>query len=93
MKRIKLILIGSSIILSLGTAWATTRPTCAPCENFQQYHLYGGQYIPTGDFGFDYFCLDEYPDICTYYRPNPIFQPNTYLPCQRGLYIDNFISK
>jgi len=83
MKKIKLILISTAIVLAVGTAFAT-RP-CAACEYAQQYVYTMGAYVEAGEYGYDYACVSE-PGICTYYKPSPILQPNYYAPCRLGSY-------
>jgi hypothetical protein len=47
--------------------------------------LVGGAYVPAGIYGYDYSCVN-FGGVCTYYKPKPIEQPNTYLPCREGVY-------
>ena len=81
MKRIKLILIGSAILLGVGGAWASS---CDICEVYQQYKFNGVTYVPVGEYGYDWYCQSA-AQTCTWYQPNPM-NPNTYLPCRTGQY-------
>lgn len=83
MKKIKLVLISLTIALAIGSAYAT-RP-CDACMYSDQYIYTMGTYMDPGVWGYDYTCANG-PGICTYYRPNPIFQPNFYAPCRMGEY-------
>ena len=83
MRRIKVAFISTAIVLGLGSAYAG-RP-CDACTYADQYIYSGGTYVPAGTFGYDYYCLD-FGGVCTFYKPNPITQPNTYAPCRFGVY-------
>jgi hypothetical protein len=83
MKKLKIALVCLAIALALGTAYAN-RP-CDACMYSQQYIYTMGAYVDAGEFGYDYYCFNQ-PGVCTYYRPNPIFQPNYYAPCRSGNY-------
>jgi hypothetical protein len=56
-----------------------------PCWYNQQYYLVGGTYVPAGILGETYICWES-TNTCTYYRPNPVTQPNVYVACQDGTY-------
>ncbi len=85
MKKVKLLFISSALLLAVGGALAN-KIHDQVCFGFDQYYLSGSAYYPAGIFGVTYVCLD-YPIItCTYYRPNPISQPNVYVPCLTGQY-------
>jgi hypothetical protein len=84
MKKVKIVMVAAAIILSVGFAFAT-RPTQL-CTILPQYVPWGGTYVPAGIYGVHYGCAD-FSGYCTYYRPNPFFQPNLYLPCKTGFYI------
>lgn len=86
MKRTKISLMALAAIAALTTAFAT-RPDCLSCENTQQYHKNGSVYEAMGEFGIDYDC-DPNVSTCTYYRPNPVMQPNVYAACRLGTWID-----
>jgi hypothetical protein len=83
MKKFKIILIASVILLAVGGAFAT-RPSCQSCAYQQQYYLSGGAYIPVGVFGYDYYCLN-FSGTCTYYQPDPSNQ-SYFAPCKQGVY-------
>lgn len=84
MKKVKVILITIAIVSALSIAWAT-RP-CDICEFSQQYYRMGGGYVEAGVYGDNYICWDIAGSTCTYYKPNPVSQPNFYLPCRSGVY-------
>jgi hypothetical protein len=84
MNKIKLALIATAILVSIGGAFAT-RP-CAQCEFAQQYIPSGSGYVEVGDLGIDYDC-EWSAGTCTYYRPNP-GQSNFYAPCHVGTYME-----
>jgi hypothetical protein len=83
MKRVKIILVAVDILTAIGTAVAT-RP-CQACTYSQQFYSTGVGYVPAGEFGYDYYCIQN-GGICTYYRPYPIALPNYYVPCRSGEY-------
>lgn len=73
-------------IVAIGSAFAMRPPVV--CDNSPQYHWNGNMYVLLGEFGVDYDC-DWNPAItCTYYRPNPIAQPNLFSACKLGTFID-----
>ena len=80
MRRIKLVLIVTAIVISVCTAFATRPPGC---EDYPQYYKSGSAYYPAGDFGYDYICWNL-PGICTYYKPNPLIE--TYYACRLGVF-------
>lgn len=84
MRRIKIILIAIAIVVSIGGAFAE-KTRCALCETYQQYHKVGDAYVATGEYGYDYACW-QVPGTCTYYQPDPVNQPDVYLPCRSGVY-------
>jgi hypothetical protein len=83
MKRTRLLFIGIALFVSFGSAIAT-RPSF-DCRYQTQYISQGGGYMYAGEFGDDYICLN-FQATCTYYQPDPFFQPNLYLPCRNGIY-------
>jgi hypothetical protein len=83
MNKIKLALIATAILVSIGGAFAT-RP-CVQCEHANQYIPSGQGYVQVGEYGIDYFCYST-SGICTYYQPDPLSQPNHYVPCRTGGY-------
>ena len=56
-----------------------------PCWYRPQYYQVGNSYYLAGELGVDYYCALSI-NTCTWYRPNPVTQPNYYLPCQSGTY-------
>jgi len=82
MKRIKLVLLSTAVLFAFGTAIAT-RPHAYDCTFAPQYYFNGASYIPAGTYSYDYTCLSG-AGVCTYYKPDPVFNPNFYLPCRYG---------
>lgn len=80
-KKIKLAFIAAAIVLAVGGAYAT-KPALA-CDTQPQYYYNGSGYVAAGTYGVNYFCISN-PTTCTYYKPNPISQPNVYAPCRTG---------
>lgn len=83
MKKFRVILMSFIIIVAVGGAFASTEP---PCVYQQQYYRQGLGYAPAGVYGVQYACI-LCPFTCTYYRPDPVLQPNNYQPCKDGIYI------
>jgi len=83
MKKIRTILTAIAIVVSIGAALATGQGY--NCAFQQQYIAVGGTWVPVYNYASDYVCVAAY-EMCTYYRPNPIFQPNMYVPCREGRY-------
>ncbi|MBS1567747.1 MAG: hypothetical protein JST39_25410 [Bacteroidetes bacterium] len=84
MKKIRFMLLGAVILLASVSAIAT-KPAY-DCSYATQYVFNGTSYIEAGQFGYDFICL-SYPGICTYYKPDPVFQPNNYQPCHPGRFV------
>jgi hypothetical protein len=80
MKRIKLIMVSTSVVLALGTAFASHFK--APCELQMQYRLDNGSYVPAGTYGVHYICINTL-GVCTWYKPWP---SSDYMPCKEGAY-------
>ena len=87
MRKLKVILMTVAVMTAVGSTFATHKRQF--CEDMPQYIRGGGGYQLVGTFGVDYVCLGG-AGICTYYRPSPILQPNTYLPCRYGVYTPVF---
>jgi hypothetical protein len=81
MNKVKLAFIAVAILTAVGGAFAT-RP-CLPCYNNTQYYWNGQAYIDAGEFGVDFDCWVT-GGVCTYYKPDPMGQPNYYAPCHEG---------
>lgn len=82
MRKLKIVLITSAVVISIGGAFATSKQ--GSCVYATNYHLVsGGGYQPVGVLGVDYFCWNR-PGTCTYYKPNPGVE--TYVPCRSGQY-------
>ena len=82
MKKIKLALIAVAILAGVGGAAATT---CVQCEHFTQYIQEGNVFVPVGEYGTAYFCLDN-GGVCTFYNPDPA-RPNLFAPCRTGTFV------
>jgi hypothetical protein len=87
MKKVKLALITVAIITSIGGAFAS-KNRCVLCEYSQQYYRFGTGYLPAGEYGYDYACWQISGSTCTYYKPDPINQPEYYVPCRGGSYFE-----
>lgn len=85
MRGIKTILIAVAVLTAVGGALAAKKPVNS-CEYSTQYYLVGSTYVEAGTIGENYYCWTSPPDICTYYKPDPVWQPNYYEPCYDGLY-------
>lgn len=83
MKKFRIILMSFIIVIAVGGAFATTDP---PCVYEPQFYKLGLVYQPAGTMGVHYACI-LCPFACTYYQPNPVLQPNNYVPCRTGLYL------
>ena len=84
MRKIRIFLMSAAVFIAVSTALAgKNRFDCVDSPQF--YKTSAGGYSPAGEFGVDYFCWNT-AGVCTYYRPNPIGQPNTYLPCRLGTF-------
>lgn len=84
MNKIKLAFIAFAILTAVGGAFATS--TCFQCEHQTQYINNGGGYVEVGEYGYNFDCFVT-GGICTYYKPDPIGQPNVYSPCHIGSYM------
>jgi hypothetical protein len=84
MKKIKMALITAAILLAVGGAYGT-RPVLG-CESATQYRLSAGGYVEAGIFGVNYTCWTS-GNTCTYYKPDPVNQPNTYAACRPGTWV------
>jgi hypothetical protein len=80
MNKIKAAFIAMAILAGVGGAFATN---CEQCENSPQYVWTGTGYMRVGLYGEDWDCYIT-GGICTYYQPDPVGQPNTYVPCHTG---------
>lgn len=89
MRKLKVILMSVAVMTAIGSALAGNKRLF--CEDQPQYYRGAGGYQPAGQFGVDYVCLGGV-GICTYYRPNPVLLPNTYLPCRFGFYTIAYVN-
>ena len=78
MKRIKIVIISTAILLSIGGAFATNRHQ--DCRYATQYWFNGIGYIPAGTAGFNYVCMGTF-GTCTYYQV-----AGGYALCTQGSY-------
>ena len=79
MKKIKIVLTSSAIVLAVAGAFAL-RENKHDCAGIQQYYFDGKEYRPAGNPGIDYLCSAS-ADTCTY-----ISEADNYLPCNLGTY-------
>jgi hypothetical protein len=82
MNKIKVAFVALAMLTGVGGAFATH---CEQCENSLQYRWNGSMYVEVGDYGVDFDCFVT-GGICTYYKPDPVGQPNSYSPCHEGGY-------
>lgn len=85
MKRLRIILASLAVILAISASFAFRDKVDPPCRYSQQYYKSGFNYFPTGQLGLHYTCI-ICPFACTYYLPDPVLQPDNYVPCQQGVY-------
>ena len=52
------------------------------CTSVQNYYYDGVGYIPVGQFGVDYYCVDGTGSVCTYYQVSP----GVFAACRLGSY-------
>jgi hypothetical protein len=84
MSKIKLAFIAIAILTAVGGAFATT--SCVQCEHSTQYYYNGAGDVEVGEYGADFDCFVT-GGTCTYYKPDPVVQPNVYAPCHQGIYM------
>ncbi|MDR3714582.1 MAG: DUF6520 family protein [Puia sp.] len=85
MKKLKIVFMATAIFLGIGGAFASRIRAKTDCSSDTQYYLAGQNYFQAGGYGDDYYC-QEAPFDCTYYKPNPLTEPNSYAPCVIGAY-------
>jgi hypothetical protein len=86
MKKTRMAIMTISVIVAVAGAFAT--PPSLICTDYPQFYKVGlNQFEPAGALGSEYYCLDA-ATTCTYYQPNPIGQPNYYVPCTSGYYME-----
>lgn len=83
MKKMKFFVYLAAIV-AVTSAFATRQDN--PCFLATQYHWNGSMYLPAGVYGEDFDCDYEPSVTCTYWRPNPITQPNVYQGCRLGFF-------
>ena len=83
MRKIKILLISAAVVTAVSSALAgRINPLC---EDYPQYYLSGGSYLPAGRYGVDYICWST-AGVCTYYLPDPS-QPSQFWPCRTGAFL------
>jgi hypothetical protein len=86
MKKIRVLLaclaIVAAALLVTTEAFSGRDPACTYS---QQFYKSGQNYFPTGQLGLHYVCYIT-PMACTYYQPDPVLQPDNYVPCRQGFY-------
>lgn len=85
MKKMKFFVYLAAIV-AVTSAFATRQDS--PCYFSTQYYWDGVSYQLAGIYGQDFDCDYEPSITCTYYRPNPVTQPNSYAACRLGLFIE-----
>ncbi|HZE83078.1 MAG TPA: DUF6520 family protein [Puia sp.] len=78
MKRIKIVIMTTAILLSIAGAFATNRHQ--DCRYATQYYFDGAAYIPAGTAGVNYVCMGSSGN-CTFYQV-----AGGYALCQMGSY-------
>jgi len=86
MKKLKMALVTAAVVLAVSGAFAT-KPKVL-CEGQTQYYFNGTNYLAAGQFGLDYDCDNLSSSTCTYYRPDPVGHPNTYVACRVGVFMN-----
>lgn len=80
MRKLRLILLATAVVIAVGGAMATK--SAAPCSSLPQFYKYGENYYPAGILGYDYQCqFDHFGGACTYYFDTAT---ETYKPCKYG---------
>lgn len=86
MKYLKALLTAAIVMIAVSGAVATNMATkCYDCSNATMYYFNGTTYIPAGEYGWDFYCNGTI-GICTYYKPDPYFNPNYYEICRYGTF-------
>ena len=68
MRKIKLILLSSAVLLAAGAVMATTgHSKKAACGNLPRYYKVGDKFYPAGIPNVDYVCEWDHWGTCTYY--------------------------
>lgn len=83
MKKLKLGLMAAAIVVAVSSAFAS-KPPDDLCYMELQY-WYNGSYHEAGEYGLNYYCSGS-TGVCTYWRPDPVGQPNYYQACKIGTY-------
>lgn len=74
-------------IVAVTSAFATKSPDDV-CYSATQYYWNGFMYLQAGVYGEDFDCEYDPAVTCTYWRPNPVTQPNVYKGCRLGIFIE-----
>jgi len=83
MNRLRIMLLSIAVFSAVGTALAT-RPHF-DCTFATQYYYNGSAFVPAGRLGYEYSCGTG-AGVCTWYKPDPIFNPDYYQPCRTGIF-------
>jgi hypothetical protein len=78
MKKVKLILLSTAVLLATIGAFATRSKKPAHKKQQLYRHIgddYPGTFVPVGIYGSDYICQSSF-DTCTYYLDGGIYYPN-----------------
>lgn len=81
MKWTRIILMTAGVMCAVIAASSSSRRL--PCESQPQYFRWGAAFVPAGVYGYDYTCSAS-AGVCTYYKPDPITEPFSYVPCRTG---------
>jgi hypothetical protein len=79
MKRIKMVLMATAILVSVGGAFATRAHM--DCRFNPQFYWNGASYIPAGTEGVDFAC-EGTSGVCTFIQVG-----NNWQACQTGIFV------
>ncbi len=79
MKKVKLIFVATAILLSIGGAFATR--SHVDCRFSQQFYWTSGGYVPAGQEGVNFVCMDAPEATCTFVQSG-----SQYVACRQGLF-------
>ena len=78
-----------SVALLAGVGGAFAISGIPECYYSPQFYKVDELYFPAGEKGVNYHCM-MVGGTCTWYKPDPILQPNTYVHCTEGYYFKIF---
>jgi hypothetical protein len=86
MKKIKVALMTTAIAAAVCCAFVT-KPALS-CEDMPQFYWDGAKYMPAGEYGYNFDCIDETTLAlnCTYYQTDPLNHPDQFAVCHHGAY-------